>query len=177
MTNSKKIALCGVTGALSITILALGFMIPLMTYTAPALAACLILPIVYEFKEKSAFTLYLSVSFLALFLLPDKELALMYALLFGFYTVFKLKIDRIKPVLLRAAIKLFYPIIATGACYGLLLIVFPSPSLISDFQDASNAFLTLIFVLFIITFIIYDIALTKVFLIYRYKLRSKIFKR
>ncbi|MEG0092329.1 MAG: hypothetical protein RSA20_10945, partial [Oscillospiraceae bacterium] len=85
--NSKKIALCGVIGALSITILLFGFMVPFATYACPAIAAFLLLPIAYEFKEKTAFTLYAAVSFLAIFLIPDKELAMMYIMVFGLYTV------------------------------------------------------------------------------------------
>ena len=75
MKNTKRIALCGMFGALSVTIMLLGSLIPFATYMCPAIAAFFILPIVYEYKEKTSFMLYLAVSILSLILVAEKELS------------------------------------------------------------------------------------------------------
>lgn len=176
MANSRKIAFCGVTGALSITILLFGFLMPFSTYACPAIAACLLLPIVYEYKEKIAFTLYLAVSFLSLFLIPDKELSMMYILVFGLYTVFKFLVDKIKPRFLKVFVKILYSVASTSVCYLLLLIIFPIPILVDDFKGMTSLFIFLLLALFVVTFLLYDFALSKLLLVYKYKLRPKLFK-
>ncbi|MEG1896043.1 MAG: hypothetical protein RR162_07350, partial [Oscillospiraceae bacterium] len=142
----------------------------------PAIAAFLLLPIAYEFKEKTAFTLYSAVSLLAIFLIPDKELAMMYILVFGLYTVFKLRIDRIKPRLLCFGVKLGFSLVSVTICYALILVIFPIPMLVEDFKGMTGAFTLLLFALFAFTFLLYDFAISRVFLVYYYKFRPKIFK-
>ncbi|MBP1551091.1 MAG: hypothetical protein J6C04_02305 [Oscillospiraceae bacterium] len=176
MKSSKKIALCGMFGALSITILLIGFMIPMATYACPALAAFFLLPIAYEYKEKTAFTLYLAVSALALILIPEKEFVLMYVFVFGLYTAFKFKADKIKPKLLQLLLKSLFAFLSTLFCYVLLLVVFPNPLLAGEIGDAGIALIAAFFIVFVITFLMYDFAAGKMFLVYKYKMRPKLFK-
>ena len=163
-------------GALSITILLIGFMIPMATYACPALAAFFLLPVAYEYKEKTAFTLYLAVSALSLILIPEKEFVLMYVLVFGLYTAFKFKADRIKPKLLQVALKALYAFLSTLLCYVILLVIFPNPVLTGEIGEAGIILIAAFFIIFIITFLMYDFAAGKMFLVYRYKMRPKLFK-
>lgn len=163
------------TGALSITILLIGFMIPMATYACPALAAFFLLPIAYEYKEKTAFTLYLAVSALALILIPEKEFVLMYVFVFGLYTAFKFKADSIRPKLLQIVLKALYAFLSTLLCYVILLVVFPNPVLSGEIGDAGVALIAAFFIVFIITFLMYDFAAGKMFLLYKYKFRKKFF--
>ena len=176
MKSSKKIALCGMVGALSVTILLMGFMIPLATYACPALAAFFLLPIAYEYKEKTAFTLYLAVSALSLILIPEKEFVLMYVLVFGLYTSFKLKADKIKPKFLQIAVKSLFAMLSTLLCYTILLVIFPNPLLTGEINDAGIGIIIAFFIIFTITFLMYDFAAGKMLLVYRYRFRKKFFK-
>ena len=176
MKNSKKIALCGMFGALSVTILLIGFMIPMATYICPAIAAFFLLPVAYEYKEKTAFTMYLAVSALSLILIPEKEFVMMYVFVFGLYTAFKFKADKIKPKFLQFTLKALYGFISVFLCYAILLTVFPNPVLTGEISEAGIALITAFFIVFVITFLMYDFAVGKMFLIYRYKMRSKLFK-
>lgn len=177
MKNTKKIALCGVIGALSIVLLLMGSIIPLATYACPALAAILILPISYEYQEKTAFTMYLSVSILSTILIPEKEFVMMYVFVFGLYTVFKFKADKIKPKFLQLILKASYAVISTAVCYAILLLVFPNPLLTKELSDSTSWFIILFFVLFSATFILYDFSATLMFRLYIYKLRNRLFKK
>ncbi|MEG1862866.1 MAG: hypothetical protein RR198_04580 [Oscillospiraceae bacterium] len=176
-TDSKKIALCGLTAALSVVILLMGFLFPFATYACPAAAACLILPIVYEYKEKTAFTLYAAISFLAFFLVPDKELTFMFVFVFGLYTVIKFSIDRKKSKVLKLILKLCYVNCSLFVSYGLLLLIFPVQSLVAEFGEFGMGFIVLFMALFNVVFLLYDKAVEKVLLLYIYRFRSKIFKR
>ena len=60
--QTKKTALCGVLGALSITFLLMGFLFPFATYVSPALAASLLIIVVYEYGIKTGLTLFTAVS-------------------------------------------------------------------------------------------------------------------
>ena len=176
MKNSRKIALCGVFGALSITVLLIGFMIPMATYACPAIAAFLLLPIAYEYGEKTSFTLYLAVSVLSVVLIPEKEFVMMYVFVFGLYTAFKFKADTIKPKLLQLVFKALYAFVTTFLCYAVLLFVFPNPVLTGEIGDAGLALIVAFFIVFVITFLLYDFAAGKMFLLYKYKMRPRLFR-
>lgn len=175
--NTQKIALCGVTAALATVLLLMGFLFPFATYACPAAAACLLLPIVYEYKEKTAFTLYCAISFLALFLVPDKELTFMFIFVFGLYTVIKFSIDRLKSKPIKLLLKFLYINVSLAVSYGILLFIFPVQALLSEFSDYSLAFMALLLLMFNVTFFIYDKAVEKVLILYVYKFRPKLFKK
>ena len=82
-----KVALCGVIGGLCITILVMGYLFPFATYACPAAAACMIIPVLYEYRQKTAFTLYAAVSFLAIMLVPEQEMVFMFIFVYGFYNI------------------------------------------------------------------------------------------
>ena len=177
MKNTKRIALCGMFGALSVTVMLLGSIIPFATYMCPAIAAFFILPIVYEYKEKTGFTLYLVVSILSSLLVAEKEFAMVYVFVFGLYSVFKFRADRIKPKALQLTIKALFSIITTVTCYSLLLFVFPSPVLTEEFADFTGMLAIVFLALFTLVFMMYDFASSKMFILYRYYLRPKLIKK
>ena len=75
-TESQKIALCGVLGALSVALLLVGNILQIGTYAAPMLACFLLIPVLEEYGARYAVMLYAVVSVLSVILVPDKELAL-----------------------------------------------------------------------------------------------------
>jgi len=177
MKNTKKIALCGMFGALSITVMLLGSIIPMATYMCPAIAAFFILPIVHEYEEKTGFMLYLVVSILSMLLVAEKEFALIYVFVFGLYSVFKFRADRIKPKFIQYLLKALYCTIMTALCYGLLLFVFPSPLLTEEFGELTLWFGIAFLALFTITFLLFDFACSKMFILYKYYMRPKLIKK
>ena len=73
-TESQKIALCGVLGALSVVLLLVGAALQIGTYAAPMLAAFLLIPVLDEYGPKYALLLYATVSILSVLLVPELEL-------------------------------------------------------------------------------------------------------
>ena len=82
-TESQKIALCGVLGALSVVLLLVGAALQIGTYAAPMLAAFLLIPVLDEYGPKYALLLYATVSILSVLLVPELELAFFYVLSLG----------------------------------------------------------------------------------------------
>lgn len=126
MKQTKQIALGGVLGALAMTIMFLGGLIPVATYICPVLCI-IILQIVLNFcGKRMAWAWYMMISFLALLLGPDKEAAALLVLL-GYYPIVKPKMEKFpvpivcKLVFFNAVIVLMYT--AVVALLGLEAIV------------------------------------------------------
>ena len=67
-----------------------------------------------------ALTAYAAVSLLALLFVPDKEVALIFVFLLGYYPLAKPKFERIRPAVLRIVCKLLLCNGAVLAMYGLV---------------------------------------------------------
>ena len=104
-TESQKIALCGMLGALSVVLLLLGSVLQIGTYAAPMLAAFLLIPVLEEYGTRYALTLYVCVAILAVLFVPETELALFYVLVMGYYPVLRVKLNTLKNTVLRWVIK------------------------------------------------------------------------
>ena len=94
-TESQKIALCGMLGALSVVLLLLGSALQIGTYAAPMLAAFLLIPVLEEYGTRYALTLYVCVAILAVLFVPETELALFYVLVMGYYPVLRVKLNAV----------------------------------------------------------------------------------
>ena len=82
--QSRKIALCGVSCALAVTLLLLGGILPLATFCAPMLAMTVLLPVRQECGTRMASAAYGAAAILALLLVADREAALIFVF-FGWY--------------------------------------------------------------------------------------------
>ena len=174
--NTMKIALCGVLGALAVTILMMGFLFPFATYVCPAMAACLLLIIVYEYGVKTGLTLYAAISCLGLMLVPDQELVFMFIFVFGLYSVIKMPLDRKLGKKTRLIAKFAYINISLIISYGILLFIFPVAALVNEFRDYGGAFMALLVAMFWLVFFMYDKASESVLIIYISKFRKMFFR-
>ena len=174
--QTMKIAMCGMMGALSVTMLLMGFLFPFATYACPAIAACTLMIIVYEYGVKTGLTLYAAISFLGLMLVPDQELVFMFIFVFGLYTVIKMPLDRKLGKKMRLVAKFAYINIALMISYSILLVIFPVAALVNEFRDYGAGFIVLLFAMFWLVFFLYDRAVETVLMIYIRKFRKMFFK-
>lgn len=174
-TKSQKVALCGLLGALSVVLLLVGNILQIGTYAAPMLAAFLLVPVLEEYGPKYALLMYFTVSVLAVLLVPDKELALFYALVLGYYPVLKQKLDRMRPVPLRRLVKLAVFNAATVALYALLALVM-GPVILEQLLADGTVMLAMLLVLGNFSFALCDLALGNITRLYHLRLRNKIKK-
>jgi len=130
-TESQKIALCGMLGALSVVLLLLGSALQIGTYAAPMLAAFLLIPVLEEYGTRYALTLYVCVAILAVLFVPETELALFYVLVMGYYPVLRVKLNGVKSTLLRWVLKFAVFNVGTVLVY-LLLFALLGPAVLDE---------------------------------------------
>ena len=132
-TESQKIALCGMLGALSVVLLLIGSALQIGTYAAPMLAAFLIIPVLEEYGPRYALTLYATVSILAVLFVPETELAFFYVLVMGYYPVLRVKLNGVKSTLLRWVLKFAVFNAGTVLVY-LLLFALLGPAVLDELR-------------------------------------------
>lgn len=173
--TSFRVAFCGVLAALMVVIMLLGTMIPATEYLCPALAGVLIIPVVWEFGGKSGSLLYAAVALLSLILAPNKEAALFFVLLFGWYPLARPRLQHLKAKALRVVLKLVLFNAALAAIFALLLFVLISPEVVRQAADWTGPVVAAMLVLGNAAFLIYDVLLARLSDWYVYRLRPKLF--
>ena len=130
--TSSKIALCGILTALSVTGMIIAGFMGVFTYAAPMIAGGVMIVPVREYGKGTAFTMFASVSLLSMILIPDKEMALFYLLLFGHYPIIQPLLNGINHKLPRILLKAL--VFNAGAVLSVLLakLIFAVPIFDSD---------------------------------------------
>ena len=170
--KSKQIALCGLLCALAVTLLLLGGIIPIATFCAPMLAMAVLLPILEEYGPKTAAAAYGAAAILALLLVPDRETALVFVS-FGWYPLLRPQLARFHTRLVRLLVKLAVCNAIIAVLYGLVLRLM---GLTADLLDAARWMNLLLLVMGNITFLIMDLALNRLTILWRRKLRKRFFQ-
>lgn len=169
-------ALCGVFGALAAVLMLMGGILPFATFAAPALAGILIVPVAIEFGMPTGYLLYLAIGLLALFVVPDKEMALIFVFFLGFYPLLKASIERLRSKALQWVVKFSVFNVCIAGMYGLILFLFPIEAVVEEFRGTGAPFLALLLALGNVTFLLYDIAIARVVGVYCAKLRARLMR-
>lgn len=169
--KSRQMALCGVLSALAVVCLLLGGVIGIGTFAAPVLAMAVLLPVLEEYGARAAVTAFCAVALLALLLVPDRELALVYTG-FGWYPILRPRIARIPSRLLRLIVRLAVCNAVIAVLYGLLLRLI---GLTADLVEASHVMNAALLVMGNLVFLLLDPVLARLTNLWRRKLRRRFF--
>ena len=127
-----------------------------------------------------AWTAYAAVSLLGLLFVPDKEIALIFTVLLGYYPLVKPRFDRIRPRALQLVCKLLLCNAAVLAMYGLLLglvfLLVPAGSISQELRTTALAMSLLTLSMGNVAFALYDRALCNLLLLYKLKWQPKLHK-
>lgn len=173
--KSWTMAFCGIMAALCVVLL-LGAVIPIAMFIAPAIAGFLIATVCVECGLQMALTAYAAVSLLALLFVPDKEVALIFVFLLGYYPLVKPKFERIRPALLRVVCKLLLCNAAVLAMYGLVLLLVPAGSISQELRTTAIAVSLATLAMGNVAFLLYDRALHNMLMMYRLVWQPKLHK-
>ena len=173
--GSNKTALCGLIGALMIIVMLLGSIVPIASLLCPAIAGLFLIPAIRECGMRSGVSLYGAVAILSLILLPDKEVSLLFTILLGPFLLLQPLLNRISHRPLRMLAKLLVGNLLLVLCYTLLLLVLAPAGLTAELGAYSRGMLSLLLILFNVMFIVYDICIAKITLLYECKLRNRLF--
>ncbi len=173
--NSRQMAFGGIMAALALVLMLLSSVIPVMSYGLPAIAGFLTTLVVLECGDRIAAVCYGAVALLSMVLVPDKESALLYLILFGWYPIVKRYIEMLRRPLLEWVLKLAcmaVPVgIASAAAVWLL-------GLGAVFGEGMGVPLIALFYLAAAAaFVLYDIVMTRLISAYLAVLRPRYLSR
>lgn len=174
--KSWAMAYCGIVAALCVALMLLGAVIPIAMFIAPAVAGFLIATVCVECGMQMALTAYAAVSLLALLFVPDKEVALIFTVLLGYYPLAKPKFERIRPALLRGVCKLLLCNGAVLAMYGMIYLLVPMGSISQELRATATAAALATLAMGNVAFLLYDRALHNMLMMYRLVWEPKLHK-
>ena len=170
MKQSSKCAIGGIVASLSLVLMISVAVVPFLTYALPAIAGAMMIFAVIEIDKKWAFGIYAAVAILGIFLVPDKEVAVMYLAFFGYYPILKSLIESKCSRVIEWVLKLasFLPTIVISY---FLMIKFMGVT-IDEFDTWGKWAIPILLGMGTFAFVIYDMALTRLVLLYNLKWRK-----
>ena len=174
--KSWAMAYCGMAAALSVALMLLGAVVPVLMFIAPAVASLLIATVCVECGRTMALTAYAAVSLLAVLFVPDKEVALIFVFLLGYYPLAKPWFERIRPAALRGLAKLALCNGAVLAMYGLVFLLVPAGSISQELRATATAAALATLAMGNVAFLLYDRALHNMLLMYKLVWQPKLHK-
>jgi len=173
--SSFKIALCGVLGSLSLVLLMGSSVMPLLDLSLAGAAGLVLIPVLFEVSAKWAMLLYAAVSVLGLLLVPNKEPVFLFIFVLGYFPVLKYKVDfKFKSKLLRLVCKLLAVNAGVLISYGLMIFAFGMQNVKDEFAAMGTLMLVVLVFLYNLTAVVYDMALTKIWFLYRKVIAPKL---
>lgn len=169
-----KVALCGMIAALSAVVLFLTGVIPVATLALPAVAGCLLIPVVAELGVPWGFGVYAVCGLLSFLLAPDREAALFYILFFGYYPVLIGVLGKIGSRVLRYAVKLlvFNGAVVLETVISIYVLGIPWENI----GFLGRATPVVLLVMANVVFVLYDRALLGLIALYFQKLHGRVKK-
>lgn len=174
--KSSQVAMGGIASALCLLLMIMTI-IPLSTYTMPALAGIVLIVIVVENGYQTAWMVFAAVGFLSIFICPEKEAAMMFVGFFGYYPIVKGKLEKIKNRFLEYVAKFSLFNIAVVITYSIIIFVFGMNQILEEMGLFGGFTLLATLAMANIMFITYDFCLSKIIMAYVDVLRKKIFRR
>jgi len=173
--KSSRIAIGGVFSAMCLLLMFLSSVIPFAAIALPMLAGAMLTVVMLENGAKTAFLVYISVSLLSLFIVPDIDAKLLFILFFGYYSILKPMIEKLPGRLMQMALKLLILNAALILGYYVSLAVLGLSDTGSEwFEKYAPAFLLAGMNL---SFILYDYLLARYIFIYIHRFKPKFLRR
>lgn len=170
MKQSKRITLCAICSALSAVVMLLGI-IPYFTYAVPAVAGLFFIIPLIEIGKTYALASYFVTSVIVLFF-PEQETKIVFILLFGFYPILKAIIEKVKSRAVEWVLKIgVFSACITLSYFAVKLLIGID---VNDFGVLGKYGVAIFLVLCYIAFVLYDIAISRITMLYIYRLRPSL---
>lgn len=151
-SSAKQIAFGGVFAALAIVIMSMGGLIPVATYVCPIIGTVILQIVLTSCGTRIAWVWYVTVALLTSLLCPDKEAAAVFVF-FGYYPIFKPRIDKLR---IKHLLKLLLFNGASLLMYFLLIRLFGMDDLREEFSQMGEWMLIVTLLLGNLTFALLD---------------------
>ena len=166
--RASRVALCGILAGLGVAVMYLGSFIEILDLTVAVVASLFCIVAVIEIGSKWAWGIYAATSLLSVLLLPNKFPVAVYLFFAGFYPIIKEKLEgKIKPRVLSYVLKLIIFNLAFAAIAAVSIFVLRLPM-------EGDWLLPALFALGNLTFVVYDLALTRLITMYIVTIRPRL---
>lgn len=172
-SQTSKIAFGGIICALSLVTMFLSSVFPMAEYTCPALAGIFLIALVIDFNKKTALIAYIAISLLSIFMLPNKESAILFVAFLGYYPILKSRLEQTKSRVVEWIFKIGIFNIAVVVAYVIIIYVFQMTELLSDMQAFAKYGVYILLALGNVAFVVYDFALTNLIAMYIQRIKPK----
>ena len=159
------------TAAISVALMFLVSWIPFLTYALPALTGAFIILITIEIDKKWAFATYLVTGVLSLLIVPNKGVAMLLACFFGYYPILKAVLESKLSRVLEYIIKVLI-FDGTMILSYVVMIKFMGISF-DDVYKLGKFAVPILLMLGTATFLMYDLALTRLISLYLIKWQKR----
>ncbi|MCI8649319.1 MAG: hypothetical protein HFG20_04300 [Anaerotruncus sp.] len=175
MRKSTQVAMGGLAAALCLLLMFMTGLVPFSSYVFPCFAGIVLVAVAAEIGAKTAFLVYIGVSILSIFIVPDPEAKLLFIILLGYYPILKPVLERL-PRLLAWVAKLLLVNGMLVAFYYICLYVLGLPDLLSEWGRFGDWAAYIMLGMANFTFFMYDYLLKQVLYLYQYWFRPKILR-
>ena len=176
-TTAFCVALGGVTSALVLLLMFCSTMVPALDMAIPTFAGFLMVVVIIEAGTKWAVTTFFSCAALSMLMTPDYEAVLLFILFMGYYPILYVYIKKIKPLPLRAAVKLA---VFNSACviYAMAFkFIFTSVDIFEGMEGFGSFAAPALLALANVFFLVYDNLLGMLIAMYTRWFRKKILRK
>ncbi len=165
-SSTRRLTWLAMLCALSVAFMYLGNLLDVLEISAVAIASLFMLFCVHEMGYAAAWMLYAATAVLTLLLVPSKGVGGLYLLFGGLYPLIKFPLERI-PRPWPIVLKLIYmaAVITAVECATVFLFLLP-------FEGWT--LLVLLYVIALPTFVMYDILLSRLLVLYEVRIRPRI---
>ena len=166
----KQLTFCAMLTALGVIFLGVGALLEVLDISMAVIASFCVIVAVVEYGKGAPWMVYAAISILSFLLLPSKLPAIFFALFFGFYPIIKEKLER-KNKVIQWILKEIIFNVCLAIIMGLYVLLF--------FESTTLAIplpwlIVAAVVLCEIVFVMYDIALARIIMFYKIKLRHRL---
>lgn len=170
MKNTSKITFSAIMSAFAVVIMLISYF-PYLTYAIPVAAGLCVMVVLIETDYKWAIFTYISSSVLV-FMFAEMESKLLYVFLFGYYPILKSVIEKINNQIFEWILKIIVFNSSILFVYGLFSKLFALS--LDDFGNFKQYGVAILLIISNAVFIVNDIAISRISMVYLYKLHPKI---
>ena len=173
--KTYRTALGGVLSALAAVFMMMGGIFPFAQFCGPVMACLCVMIFLVECGARWAFFMYLAVTGISLLISPDQESVMLFAMFLGWYPMLKMLLEtKVRSRALQIILKLLALDVCVGAAYWILLKLLAVPALLEEFSGYSGIMLAVLVIMGNVTFILVDICLSRIAVLYLYRFREKL---
>ena len=166
-TNTKQLTVCAMLSALGVVLLWIGSVLEVAEISMAVIASLLCIIAVIEYGGASPWLVYAVTGVLGAILLPNKGIAAMYLLFFGYYPIVKEKIERLTKGVRWVVKEAVFHVALIVLAVVWRWVLFPAAEMPATFL------LVAMVAMAEVVFVLYDIALTRLISFYVIRLRHR----